>query len=265
MTEKFDRNAQLADARAALAATGMSPRELAHENRADILHWLFRWGISSVSILNSVLEKNAGRIVNRLVDRGWLHSTKTQSGIPASFVTLTELGLAEATRHAEKQVPYPELDPSRVKQHLLRHNLLVQRLTSDAWDLEEISGFETEREISTAGDKPGIKRPDAVWFTKDGRAAIEVELSGKWERDLDQFILGIVMALIETENRPRRFDRFIIFSDTPAILKRYKTAMSAGSSLNIWKKNTRGRWYVDETKSVPAWLLQRVEFRAIKD
>lgn len=265
MTEKFDRKSQLAAARAALAATGMSPRELARENMSHILHWLFRWGVSSTPILNSVVDKTSGSRVKRLIDRGWLNSTKTKSGIPATFITLTELGLEEVTRHAEKLVPYPEIDPTRVKQWLLRHNLLVQRLTSEAWDHGEISGFETERELACDGDQLNFKRPDAVWLTRDGRSAIEVELSAKWERDLDQFVLGIILALMQTENRPRRFDHFIIFSDSLAILRRYENAMSATASLNIWKKNDRAHWYVDETKPIPRWLLERVEFRAIKD
>ena len=265
MTEKFDRNSQLATARKALAETGMSPRELSIENRIDILHWLFRWGVSSTPILNACFEKPCGNRVKRLVDQGWLNSTKTKSGFPASFITLTQLGLYEATRYAEKQVPYHEIDPCRVKQQLLRHNLLVQKLTIEAWNNKERIEFETERELACDGDHLNFKRPDAVWINKDDRVAIEVELSGKWQRDLDQFVLGIIVALMQKESQPQRFDRFIIFSDSPAILNRYKKAMSAGATLNIWNKNTRGHWCVDKTMTVPAWLLERVEFRAIED
>ena len=264
--EKFDRRSQLAAARATLAASGKSPRELGREKMQTILNWLYRWGVSSTAILSILLQKNAGAIVNRLANHGFINQTKTKSGSPASFLTLSQVGLEEATRQAEKLLPYLEIDPFRVNQNLLRHNLLTQQLTCSAWMNYEITGFQTEKEISLEGDHRNTKRPDAIWSMIDGPVtAIEVELSPKWERDLDQFVLGVVLALMQTEKQPRRFDKFIVFSDSLAILTRYQTAMSPGAPLKTWKKNTRGYWFVDETLSVPKWLLERVEFRAIED
>lgn len=264
-TEKFDRHAQLAAARAALAASGKSPRELALEARQNVLQWIYRWGFTSTAILSDLLDKSAGVTVKRLVDQGWLRSTKTRSGTPTAFITLSEQGHEEAIRHADTLLPYPELDPYRVNQQLLRHNLMAQKMTCNALNNGDISWFKTEKELSCDGDQPNIKRPDIVWHYGDQKTAVEIELSPKWQRDLDQFILGIILALQDSESQPSRFDYFVIFSDSPAILSRYQAAMTAGSPLNIWKKDTRGHWSVDKTGTVPKWLVQLTEFRMIEE
>ena len=264
-TEKFDRHAQLAAARAALAASGKSPRELALEARQNVLQWIYRWGFTSTAILSDLLDKSAGVTVKRLVDQGWLRSTKTRSGTPTAFITLSEQGHEEAIRHADTLLPYPELDPYRINQALLRHNLLTQQLTCRSWMNNEIMGFQTEKELSCEGDQPNVKRPDAVWQDAGSLIAVEVELSAKWDRDLDQFIMGVILALQEGEDHLSRYDKFLIFSDSAAILSRYKTSMSAGTPLNLWKKNSRGHWEITKTVEVPEWLAGWVEFRMIED
>jgi hypothetical protein len=269
---KFDRNAQLAKARTILAETGQSPRELSQNNLIAAVKWTYRWGVTSTPILSAWMEKSSGAAVKRLIERGWLNSTKTRSGIPPSFITLSQLGLDEATKYVDILLPYPELDPFRVKQDMLRHSLLTQRLTIKELDNSRIIHFETEREIAIRGDQRNTKRPDAIWLERTGspdragtRFGVEVELSGKWSRDLDDFVFGIILALSEAGGKHRQLDRFIIYSDSEAILERYEQAMAPGSPLNIWKKNGRGHWAVIEEIKVPEWLARHVEFRKIED
>ena len=115
------------------------------------------------------------------------------------------------------------------------------------------------------GDKLGVKRPDVVWITPSGlRYGAEIELSAKWDKNLDFFILGIVRALHASGDAKPAFNRFIIISDSAAIIKRYSAAMQPGVSLSIWEKNGRGYWAIERTIKVPEWLINKVDFKLIE-
>lgn len=261
---RADKLSQLAEARAALAASGKSPRQLGNESRLKVLGWVYCWGYTSSAHIQELLNKTSGGYAQKLLKQGWLASTKTESGTPAVIYTLTESGLQEAERHTSNLLRYPELDPYRINQKLIRHNLLAQEITIQAIRSERISGFETERMFLVDGDKPGAKHPDVVWITKGGlRIGIEVELSAKWARDLDDFVLSIAKALQATTEKPSKYSRFAIVSDSPAIIQRYKQAMAPGARLNIWKKNERSHWTADKAIDVPDWLATKVDFQLL--
>ena len=250
-------------ARAALAECGASPRKISLESRMTIINWIYFWGYTSSSIIQDRLGKSSGGYGNKLAAQGWLNATKTESGIPRVYFTLTEMGLQEAERFAPELYRYPESDPYKVNQKLLRHNLLAQKITVEAIRTGLVSSFETERMFAQDGDKSGVKRPDVVLVTTNNlRIGIEVELSAKWSRDLDDFVLGILRAL-DTSTHKSHYSRFTVASDSPAIIDRYKKAMVPGARLNIWVKNQRNHWVVDKTISVPDWLIQKVDFKLI--
>lgn len=257
---------QLVEARTALKKSGRSPKELERYNLREALSWIYRWGFSTPSILALHLDKKSSAPIKKMIDRGWLISTRTESGTPKYFVTLSQSGLQEAEKFARTLLPYNEIDPYKVNQKLLRHNLLCQKLTLEWWIYSAINNFRTEREIFVRGDKRNIKRPDAIWVDGGGdKIGVEVELSSKWGRDLDEFIFGIVSALHETKDHPPTLQRFIVFSDSPAILHRYRQALSPDTKFNVWEKNSRGHWVPKAELSVPAYISARVEFNLVED
>ena len=73
---KVELHAQLASARAVIAATGKSPRELGKESRQKILEWLYRWGYTSSSVGQILLNRTAGGYLQKLAKQNWLVSTK---------------------------------------------------------------------------------------------------------------------------------------------------------------------------------------------
>ena len=255
---------QLEDAREALANSGKSPRRIADESRLAVLDWIYRWGYTSSPLIQVLLAKTSGGYALKLSKQGWLSATRTESGMPPAFFTLTVQGLEEACHHTSGLYRYPETDPYRVDQRLIRHNLLAQKITINALETGAITRFETERMFLVEGDKSGVKHPDIVWITDSGlRIGIEVELSAKWDRDLDEFILGILRALRPDNNIPAQYSRFLIVSDSQAIIDRYKKAMSPGSKLNAWKKNQRKHWLVDHSIAIPDWLIEKIDFQLI--
>jgi hypothetical protein len=255
---------QLAAARAVLAATGKNPHQLGVESRLKVIEWIYRWGYTSATIVQLLLGRTSAGYAQKLARQCWLVATKTKTGIPNLFFTLSEQGRQEAERHSITLYRYSEIDPYKVNQQQIRHYLIAQSSTINALNAGVITGYETERMFSGEGDKSGVKRPDIVWVTKAGlRIGGEIELSAKWARDLDDFVLGIARALQSGGDKPAQYNRFVIVSDSPAIINRYRAAMQPGATLSMWKKDQRGHWVIDKTTKVPDWLFGKIDFHLI--
>lgn len=255
---------QLTAARKTLAETGKSPRAIGLESRIKVLIWLYYWGYASATTIQLLLNRTSGGYARKLARQGWLIATKTESGAPAAYYTLTEQSLQVVERHTTMLYRYLEIDQYRVNQQQIRHYLIAQHATINGLKAGRISNYETERMFSQQGDQSGIKRPDILWHTPAGlKIGVEIELSAKWSRNLDEFVLGIARALHATEAQNSRYDRFAIISDSPAILKRYRAAMQPGVDLTIWEKNSRRHWVIDKTIKIPDWLINQVDFQLI--
>lgn len=257
---------QLDKARKSFVQSGINPRQKGYENKRIIFEWIYRWGFTTSKVGQLLLERTSGGYLKRLAEKKWLESIKTESGMPMNYFTLSKLGLEEAERDSDYLVKYLEIDPYKVDQKKIRHSLMAQTSTLNALKSGLITGYETERMFAHQGDKSGIKRPDVIWITKAGqRLGIEVELTAKWERDLDNFILGILRALRSNTNEGNELSRFAVISDSKAILSRYSEAMQAGQQLAIWEKNARNHWKKQRTIEVPDWLISRVDFQLVGD
>lgn len=256
---------QLSAARAVIAETGKSPRQLGLDARKKIFDWIYRWGYTSSTIGQDLVNRTSGGYLQKLTNHDWLVSTKTKSGVPLAYFTLSEMGLQEAERHSDELCKYVEINQYRVDQLKIRHYLIAQKLTLNAIKSGFITDYETERMFAKELHKYAVKCPDAVWITRGGhRYGVEVELSAKWRMDLDMFIFGIVRALQSHENEVKSFSRFVIISDSPAIIRRYTNAMQPGQPLSIWEKSERGHWVVQTTINVPDWLIKKVDFKLIE-
>lgn len=221
----FKENTQLAAARAVIAQTGKSPRQLGNESRQKLLAWVYRWGFTCSSVCQLLLNRTSGGYLQKLTQQNLLVATKTKSGTPINYYTLSELGLQEIERLSDALLRYSELDPFKVNQLQIRHYLIAQKITIKALDSGQIIDFETERMRLIDGDRQGEKRPDVVWITSGmERYAIEIELSAKWDRNLDSFILGIARDLQSSKNKDDGISRYVIISDSRAIIDRYQQA-----------------------------------------
>ncbi len=268
MTDKFKQAnelvMQLAAARAVLSATGKSPRQIGEESRLAVIQWVYHWGYSSATSIQELLERTAAGYAQKLARQGWLQAVNTESGTPKCYFTLSELGLQEAERHAERLLRYPEIDPYRVNQKLIRHDLIAQYATINALNAGLAVDYLTDRMFNQSGNKAGEKIPDVVWVTVSGlHIGVEVELSAKWDRDLDQFVIGVIRALMPQNDKPAKYDRFAIITDSPAIKKRYSDAFQPDADLSIWKKDDRQHWVIDKTIKIPAWVISKVDFRLL--
>lgn len=249
-----------------------SPRQVGAEKAMAALLWVYRWGWASPTTIGLVGDDNQAGLAARLVRRGFLTKTRTESGggqrdVPAYMLTLTELGLHEVERSfsdPDELMPYP-IDPYRINQALLRHDHMAQTATAKALASGAITGYKTERELRQRS-QDAWKQPDVVWLQGAERIAVEVELSAKWERDLDQFVRSCIYAMAKGQNgEPPRFQRVALVSDAPAIVTRYKRAFAPGASYGIWKRDEKSRhWKQENTAKVPDWVAGKMLWKLVE-
>lgn len=251
---------------------GQSPRARGEAKLKSALEWIYLNGWTSADLLRQVVGQAAGGYAAKLVRSGLLVETRTQSGcvqkgVPKSVLTLSRIGLEEAERFRTDSYPYIEINPLRIPQHLIRHNLIAQQLTLTALRSGSACAYFTERMLQRAGDKKEEKKPDVEWklCMSGDLAAVEVELSAKWGRDLDDFILKICIALDDRKGPPR-YNKFFIFSDSPAILARYEKALAPGSRYMLWRSDPIARKYYKETAlTVPDYVHNRIQCSLLRD
>jgi hypothetical protein len=260
---------RLAELRAKLKSEGKSTKTLGRERVRNALDWVYRFGWSSPTIIDSTTGASRRGLCAKLVRAGLLIETKTECGgiiedVPQKIVTLSEQGLAYVEKHKQEQdlVQYP-LNPYKVNQALLRHDLLSQRATLKNLQEGKIQSFKTLRELA-AKSQAGVKQPDVLWMTADGRRiAVEVELSAKFQRKLDDFVWSIVLALSQLGDRAPLFEKCIVVSDSDAIIKRYRAAFQPGATVHRWVKNNQSHWKTDKTVKVPAHIQEMILWQKI--
>ena len=252
---------RLAESKLDLQKMGMTPKERHAEKMQLCLDWIYRWGCSSVGVLDILLNVQRAGFPAKLVKSGLLSSTTTESGglargIPAAYLVLTDAGLSEALRFASELLQY-NTNPLWVKQPLLRHNLLVQRITANALVAGSIADYKTEQQ-SAAKSRSGIKQPDVMWYTAAGtKIGVELELTAKWYRQFDEFILRVVRLL--TKENPGA-DKVVFATDSPAILDRYRSAFTAGNKVPLWREDNNKHWIIaKENKQVKTFSVPNLE------
>ena len=239
-----DKAAKMAVARAAMAVKmpGQSPRARGQEKAAKALLWVYRWGWASPQTLEFLTGAVRSGLGARLVKNKLLQSTKTESGgavrgIPVYLLTLTQDGRDEVEKHIADPADLLdyETNPYKIDQSKLRHGELAQRATARNLAAGRISGYVTEA-MGAAKSAAGVKQHDVIWLLPDGQKhGVEVELSAKWSRKLDEFILSCCLSL-----QHKRVDQVSIVTDSKAIQHRYKTAFEVGKTFGKWEKNERG-------------------------
>lgn len=239
---------------------GKAPRTRGKENTIAVAKFIYRFGYSNAETLKDVIDVETDGWFRSARNRGDFAGVKTAGG---ELLVLTEQTLRLAEYHADRLVPYPELDGAKINLSQVRHNLFAQNVTLRAMRGGSLAAYQTEREIAL-GDARGIKRPDVVWISKTGlRMAIEIELTSKWARHFDDFVAGIVVALDESSD-VAAYDRFVIITDSKALLTRYQESMSGGQPLHVWRKDGAGKWSIVKKTKIPAWISERVSFRLLE-
>jgi hypothetical protein len=180
-----------AAARAVLATKlgGMSSLERGKERTQKAVEWIYRWGWASPTTLEILVGCQRSGLALRLIRNQLVVSTKTLSRrtekfLPGTFLTLTATGKHLAEVNRDNQMQY-ECRPERINQNHLLHDEMAQRATAERMAAGTIKDYLTEKEMQ-GRSMNCIKNPDVAWIYPDGlKVSVEIELSPKWERDLD--------------------------------------------------------------------------------
>ena len=244
----------------AAALDGATPRERGAEKAAQALDWLYRWGWSTSSVIATLAGTGRNSALSaRMVKNGWAkrHPIRIVSSFkltPTDIISLTPEGIAELVA-LRGELPFSKQSSvsKRVVKKNVTHDLLVQKLTltyMNRWPESapvvvddfygKVTDVETAHQLgeTTLGDK----KPDAIWTMESGhKLAIELELSPKFGRELDQFIARHVqMQKAET----KKVDGLVIFFTSPDSAERYAKAMSFGAQIRQYEYDARAReWW----------------------
>ena len=234
---------------------GLSPVEVGQIKAKKALLWVYRWGWSTATILEIVGGAQGSGLSARLVRRGLLRATKTEAGAaagaPVAILTLTQQGQNEVEKFLENDSDLIEyqLDAYRVDQSKIRHNELAQRATAKNLRDGSIVDYITEQMAATKSEK-NIKQHDIIWICDNGeKIGIEVELSAKWSRKLDEFVLSCIKSI-----NSKKVNQIYIATDSKAIQNRYAVAFEVGHIFGEWEKSELGFSKKVGTYKVPDFM-----------
>lgn len=220
---------------------GLSPVEVGQIKAKKALLWVYRWGWSTSTILEVVGGAKGSGLAARLVRKGLIRATKTEAGpaagVPLAILTLTQEGQNQVEKFIENQddlIDY-QLDPYRIDQSKIRHGQLAQSATAKNLLDGGIVDYITEP-MGASKSKKYVKQHDIIWICADGeRIGVEVELSAKWKRKLDEFVLSCVLSI-----QNKVVSRIYIATDSKAIQNRYSIAFEVGHEFGKWEKSELG-------------------------
>jgi hypothetical protein len=244
-------------AREKFKAMGKSPKTVGREKEIAALLWVYRFGFSSKKIIDSLNGTATSGLTNRLVKKELLVETETASGTPPTFLTLSRSGLEIATSHSNQLLNY-QLDPYRMRQDHFRHDLFIQKTALNA--IKNGHTFFTEKELAEKS-MPGEKQFDLLLITANNnqKVGVEIELSAKWERDLDFFVRACVLSI-----KNAKVDMIQIVSNSKAILNRYKAALDPSATYAKWVKNNNGKWVVEAEYLVGQEVEHKIHFELVE-
>ena len=262
----------MAALRAAAVAklAGRSPRAVGREKQLTALKWIYRWGWSSPGVVDAHASSGRrglalGLVKKKLVDQHITEAVGGVRGVPDYVLTLTPDGVAEVESELKEDelIGYPSAEADKlIVWRQLRHDLLIQRYTAQRFSENKIMGFLTPREMRNQS-AISVKQPDAVWMIAGKKIAIELELTAKKDRELDQFITNTILSI---DPKDGRFNGCSILSQSAALIERYKKMFKDGNKIPKYKKDNTRRWVKIEKEYfiVPEFVKSSISFNTIK-
>lgn len=235
---------------------GISPNEQGRIKREKVLKWLYVWHKTSSMIIKMILGTKQGDFLSRMEVHGLVHKVLAP-GLPIGHVwMLTKDGLAMAIQVSGELYDY-DWRPNSIDFADLRHDLAVQLAA-----LKFKTFLDVKPERLLGGDAAGQKRPDAVVnyeSTARGeegeyKCAIEVELTHKKGRELDQALLAAAKLIEQFEVGDVRY-----VSPSLPLLNNYRGVLA--QPINCWEKNdVAKKWVVVGQVKLESWIIESFEW-----
>ncbi|MCA8349944.1 hypothetical protein [Burkholderia cepacia] len=245
----------------------MSPRARGEEKAQKALSWVYAWGWSSPSVIDAIGKNKSGGLCTRLVKAGLLERERTASGglvpgVPTWVCWLTPMGLDAIERFQSRVTDYQF---GKIRTDTIRHDFLMQTITLDRLSDGAIARY-LPPSFMRQWSRQGVKQPDCIWVdANERRIGVELELTAKWNRQLDQFVLGIVDALRPPNDDSKPiYDSALVLSDSSALLHRYERALQPGRMVPSWQQTRDRKWVEGGKRAIPDDLPEdAIEFELL--
>lgn len=225
--------------------------------KINLLTPIRRFGVTTLPLADGWIgnDSRTTGFVAKLAKKGLVQLINSHffgKEFPQKLVMLTAAGVAEAEKHFTPTNRY-ELNPEKLNFDTMFHDLQVQELTMRKFTQGHIHAYTVESEIGPK--KTSKKRPDAIWeMTNGDRFMVEVELSGKWKRDFDEFCRRVITGLVNEE-----YLMLVLASTSQAILDRYSKKLQPGQLITLWQKTkTTNLWVTAGKYRIPQTLEGKI-------
>lgn len=254
----IDKKSSTTAARKKVAELVLTSREQGQKKKMDALNWVYLFGFTSREIIDGINGTARRGLTRTLVSKKLLLETRTGSGTPKFFYTLTLMGLCLVEAQLSLLMPY-QIDAHRYRQNKFLHDLIIQKTALTAQRNGDVFITEKERLLGSQGSQKNKKQFDLIVMDRrtGKKIGIEIELDGKWDRALDTFVQSCYLSITNKE-----VDFIFIKTFSEAIKKRYQEAMKKGATYRTWKKVGVGKY-----APVASYVLQAnipVSFEVMK-
>lgn len=252
--------------------TGLTSHQIHEQKIKNFCNWIYKWGWSSTVFLDEMLEGTKRGFTKKMIKKGLAVSHANErisftKGWPNDFVTLTRMGIEYLQQFDDIEIDleYPKNGLSLVNINQTRHDLLCQKyIFKKRKELENLHGdleqfefdYKTSRMIRNKKSEEGIKEPDIIMILNGDIIAIEIELTIKKDRELDQFCSLIIRSLQKNE-----YDEIHIISSNSIINKYSKVLHDINAKVSVWRMKENRTWFkTDKVIESNEEIAEKIKF-----
>ena len=251
---------------------GMSTRDIGLIRTERALEWVYRWGWTTPHLIDRFFG-NANRrcLAARLVKKGLLVETPRSalSGVsiaaPRKLITLSSTGVEEVERtlRDEHDLVNYQQDPIGYLQSPFRRELFAQLTTRFQLDDGHISNYRYDSIMAQKTRPKSNNLPNLVWVKDEMLTGVEIELTARWGRELDLFVLNSLTSLglikkNKNQTHSKALSSLIIYTDSRAIGEKLKSSFMPGRKIPIWSQNRNGDYEVHSEATIPDAISGRL-------
>ena len=228
---------------------GQSPHQRALEKFIIVLVWIYQWHITISPLIQDLLGTTETTFLRELEKKGYVKSFPAPRLVSGTGYMLTKDGVNIAAGLLEEELQY-STHPASVSHANLKHDLSVQRFAI----ICKQKGFDVSRCRDSASINEKI--PDAYLQTGERKYAVEIELTGKWDRELEQSLNGHLKAIEKA-----KWTDVLYVSNSKSILNRYEERLK--SPIPDWFQSMshgQRRWIRGDSQTLDEQTLAKFRF-----
>lgn len=228
---------------------GQTPKQRAMEKLILVLVWIYEWHTTVSPLITALLGTTETTYLRELEKKGYVTSFRAPRLLCGRAYMLTRDGVNAAASALGRELRY-SVHPASVSHTNLKHDLSAQRFAIEAYRHGGLKVAPCRDSVAING-----KIPDAFIEVENHRYAVEIELEGKWDDELEQTFNGHLKAISRED-----WTDVLYVSNSNTLLKRYEERLKSPIP-NWWQSTSSGpkHWMRGEPQIVDNEM--RAKFR----